>query len=159
MDFFVTGWQEFCWFWGSGAGIRFATAPERLEMIPRAPPDCSRHSAAATAPPSPAGSSISLRIRPILLDLVPQPLCKLQWGSGEIFEKIEISKPYSSELIGSPRDLSSAIVSTHRVLKGLGATFLIFLWFSRKVVEKWEKTQNPLKLIQNWSKTWILRFF
>ena len=113
-------------------------------MIPRAPPDCSRHSAAATAPPSPAGSSISLRIRPILLDLVPQPLCKLQWGSGEIFEKkIEISKPYSSELIGSPRDLSSAIVSTHRVLKGLGATFLIFCMIFEK---KWSKNEKKRKI-------------
>ena len=131
-------------------------------MIPRAPPDCSRHSAAATAPPSPAGSSISLRIRPILLDLVPQPLCKLQWGSGEIFEKIEISKPYSSELIGSPRDLSSAIVSTHRVLKGLGATFLIFFVIFE---EKWSKnekntksTKTDPKLIQNMDFAFFLIF-
>ena len=58
-------------------------------------------------------------------------------GTEEIFEKIEISNPYLSELRGPMKDLSSAIVSTHRYLKNVGATFLsVFCDFREKVVEK-----------------------
>ena len=62
-------------------------------------------------------------------------------GTGEIFEKIEISNPYLSELRGPMKGLSSAIVSTHRYLKNVGATFLRFFVIFEKKSSKIEK--NP----------------
>ena len=60
-------------------------------------------------------------------------------GIIEIFENIEISNPYSSELRRPLKDLSSAIDSTHMYLKNLRATFLRFFVIFEKMLSKNDK--------------------
>ena len=141
--FFCTRQGDLDRFWKSGRPVHAATGPQRSETIPRAPPGSSRPPRPPQRLLAPSGARYPSEFNGFCGIWWLQPLCKLQWGSMGNGENFEIPNPYLSELRGPMKDLSSAIVSTHRYLKNVGATFLRFFVIFEK---KWSKNEKNPKI-------------